>query len=305
MHQLENIVLNFSNIIFYWSYLVFPFLLFCIFQYKNWKTLKNTKKIILIILTILSFLFIQARFIEPNIITIQNTKISLWLEKSIKIALIADLHLWVYADEYILEKTVNKINEITDIDYVLIAWDLTLFDEKKDEKYIEELFSAIRNIEPPVYWVLWNHDVQKPWPDVRKELISVLEDIWVQFLNNTSVKLWEVTLLWLWSNWWWEDDVSLLDSLNDDDKVIVLTHNPDTTSKYINSHADITLSWHTHGWQIKIPYLYKKVIPTKWEFDEWLTQERYTQLFITSWIWTTWLPFRFLNPPVIDVLEIN
>jgi predicted MPP superfamily phosphohydrolase len=51
--------------------------------------------------------------------------------------------------------------------------------------------------------------------------------------------------------------------------------------------------------------LYKKVIPTYGQFDEWLTQEKNTQLFITSGLWIIGLPFRFLNPPVIDILKIN
>jgi hypothetical protein len=80
---------------------------------------------------------------------------------------------------------------------------------------------------------------------------------------------------------------------------------PDTTLKYKNNLVDLTLCWHTHWGQIKIPYLYKKVIPTKWIFDEWLTMEKNTQLFVTSWLWIIGLPFRFLNPPVIDILEIK
>jgi len=305
MHELENIIINFKSIIFYGSYIVFPLIIFCIYKYKNWNALEISHKIVLIIFTLLSIIFIDARFIEPNYISIQNTKITIWLEKKVKIALLADIHLWIYSDEKLLEQTVHKINKIKSLDYVFIAWDLTYFDNSQVDLKLDKLFSSLKDIQVPIYWTLWNHDVEQPWPKVREKLITVFNKYWTHYLNNDIVELDWFTLVWLWSNWWGEDDISLLEQFKEDDKVIVLMHNPDTTLKYKNQNADLTLCGHTHGWQIKIPYLYKKVIPTEWDFDEWLTQEENTQLFITSWLWVVWLPFRFLNPPVIDILEIH
>lgn len=296
-------MLLFKITIFYLSFLVFPFLILLIFR------LKNINKFVKIIWIIISLLFIDARFIEPNIILIKNTSINIWLnnlDKKIKIALISDIHLGIYKKQNFLEKAVKKINKIENLDYIFIAWDITYFDKSDTSENInlDILFKPFEKINKPVYWVLWNHDVELPWPNIRENLVNTFNKFWLNHLNNNTVKLDWFTLVWLWSFLNNEDNTSILNRFSKEDKVIVLTHNPDTISKYTNK-IDLTLAWHTHWWQIKIPFLYKYVIPTRWDFDEWLTREINTQLFITSWLWVVWLPMRFLNPPVIDVLEIE
>jgi len=298
-------MLQFKLIIFYASFLVFPFLVFILYKAKNWKNFKKYQKIFFSVFFVLSLIFIDSRFIEPNYISVQNTKINIWLEKKVNIALIADIHLWIYKKWDFAEKVVKKLNKLENIDYILIAWDLTYLREDINNHNLEELFWAFQNIKKPVYWVLWNHDVELPWPKIRKKLIKLFDKYWFNYIDNKIIKLEEFNLIWLWSNWAWEDNIEILEKIKNSKKNIVLTHNPDTTLKYENKKADLTLCWHTHWWQIKIPYLYKKVIPTKWIFDEWLTQEKNTQLFVTSGLGMVWLPFRFLNPPVIDILEIK
>jgi predicted MPP superfamily phosphohydrolase len=282
-----------KELIYYWSYLVFPFMMFLI----SYKKLPLFWRIFFILL---SLLFIYSRFIETQLITINNTQINVWFES--KIALISDTHLWIYKDEVFLKRVIDKINNIPDLDYVFIAWDFT-WNPKNDE--LLELFEPLSQLSIPTYWVLWNHDVEKPGPKIREELIEVLDWYWLYYLNNNAVELNNFTLLWLGSNWNNEDDITLLNDYKETDNIIVLTHNPDTISKYTNYIADLTLAWHTHWWQIRIPIIYKDVIPTKWDFDKWLTQEKYTQLFISSWLWETAIPMRLFNPPVIDILVLK
>lgn len=280
-----------KEIIFYWSYLAFPFLAIIIF----WKKVSWFKKFFFIILSII---FIYSRFIEPQIITIQETKINLWFNT--KIALISDIHMWIYKKTGFLKRLVNKLNSI-DADYIFIAWDLTFYPEKED---LEGLFWPLKNLNKPTYWVLWNHDVEHPGPKIRDELKKLFDKSWLILLNNHEIDLWDYKLIWLWSHWNNEDDINILNKYSDKDNIIVLTHNPDTTSRYTNKNVDLTLCWHTHWWQMKIPFLYKRIIPTVWDFDEWLTKEENTLLYITSWVWEAKLPMRLFNPPVIDIINI-
>lgn len=237
--------------IYYWSYLVFPFVILLI-------VCKKLHKIARILFLLFSLLFIYSRFIEPQIITVKTTQINVWFES--KIVLISDLHLWVYKAENYLSRVIEKINNIPDVDYVFIAWDFTYNPEISE---LWKIFEPLKYLEKPTYWVLWNHDVQRPGPKLRWELKEVLDNHWLHYLNNNTIKLNNFTLIWLGSNWNNEDNVSLLDNYTETDNIIVLAHNPDTTSKYTNNNADLSLAWHTHGWQLRIPVIYKSVIPTK------------------------------------------
>lgn len=64
------------------------------------------------------------------------------------------------------------------------------------------------------------------------------------------------------------------------------------------------MAGHTHGGQLRIPFLYKKAIPTEGDFDRGLSQEDTTLLFTTAGVGETALPMRLFNPPCIDVLRL-
>lgn len=310
------------NFIFYSSYLIFPFLLFLIFQlYKaRGKFLKNKiSSIILILFFIISLLFVYARFIERNLIFIQATDVNVGFNA--KLVVISDIHLGIYKDASFLERVVNKINEIKDVDAVLVAGDFTYYPPNN----LEKLFYPLKDIKVPIYAVLGNHDSEKPGPPIQKELQKTLENNNVIFLHNSSsiIRNKNIKILGLGDNWANEDDVSKIDNFSKDDNLIILTHNPDTTLKYNNSIPDITIAGHTHGGQIRIPFLYKNMIPSIYDFDQGLyklipqhisiqstkniifTQNHYGKVFVTAGIGEIGLPMRLGIPPTIEVLELR
>lgn len=292
--------MNPQNLIYYISFLSFPTLiLFSFLLKKAFKNNYKKRKIIRIIIILLNLIFIEARFIEPNIIKIKKTEIKSSFD--LKVALISDMHLWVRKNKNFLERVVNKINN-EHIDVVIIAWDFTYYPEK-DKMY--DIFSPLKNLKVPIYAILWNHDVEKPWPKIRNELEVALKESWVNLINNETLKFRDINIVWLWELWNNEADVSILNKFKKEDKVLTIIHNPDLTDNFKNENSDVTLAGHTHWWQIRIPYLYKKVIPTIWDYDKWIYYKKDTTLFISPWLWEIWLPMRFLNPPEIDILEIK
>jgi len=287
MEQMTSI-LYVKFFIYYGSWLIFPFLYW--FLKKRW-----------VFFILLSLLFIYARFIEPKLLFVNHYKIETGFKA--KYALIADIHLGIYNNASILERTVDKINE-ENVDAVLIAGDLTYEPQFDDMKL---LFSSLKKLNVPVYAVLGNHDCQKPGPDIRDELEEVLTSFGVQVITNKAVLLNGITILGLGSHWAKDDEVSLLDKYTKKDKIVVLTHNPDTTLDYLPMHyPDLTLAGHTHGGQVRIPYLYKKIIPVRGDvlWDQGLYVFEDKKVFVTSGIGEIGLPLRFLIPPVIDVLEL-
>ncbi len=284
-----------AKIIYLGSYLVFPFLLFFLYLFLY---TKHKRKVFFIIPIILSILFIWMRFIEPQIITVQEQKIDIGF--SAKIALISDIHLGVYKDKTFLQRVVQEINK-KHPDYVFIAGDLLY---KALEENLTDIFSPLKEINSPVIAIYGNHDTEYG-NRVKQQLKKALESNNVILLENEAIKLENFTLLGLGERWEYNDEVSLLEEYSEKNNIIVLAHNPDTTSDYTNNHADLTLAGHTHGGQIRIPFLYKYAIPTKGDFDRGLIQQEKTKLFISSGLGEVALPLRLFNPPVIDILYLE
>lgn len=283
----------------YWtSFLIFPFILLLFLLCK--KSKRKWQKIILSIFLLASAVFVWARFIETQIILTKQTHIQMNFEK--KIVLISDIHLGVYKKTDFLKQVVTKINEI-DPDMVLIAGDFIYFPEDESKEGLKQLFEPLTNINAPIFAVLGNHDAKEnKFHLVNEELKEALAELNVVLIENEAIDFGDFTLLGLGSHWRDEDNTELLDNYKTDDTVIVLAHNPDTTLKYTNNNADLTLAGHTHAGQIRIPFLYKIAIPTEGDFDVGLSQEKNTLLYTSSGLGETGLPLRLFNPPTINVL---
>jgi len=241
-----------------------------------------------------SLILFYVNIIETNILIVKNISINTWFKS--KNILISDLHFWYFKKPFFAERLVNKLNKI-EAENIFIAWDLVY---KPDVNKIWKLFKSFKKINKNIYFVLWNHDVEN---NIKNYLIKELKNLWFNYIDNKIINFWSYKLIWLWDRWSNNDDILLINNFWKNDNIIVLTHNPDTILKYENHIADLTLCWHTHWWQIRIPYFYKKVIPTKWNFDKWLSYLDKTILYISSWLWETWLPTRFLNFPTIDIIN--
>lgn len=282
----------YPKIIFYGSYLVFVILGFSF--WRIWQ--QRSHKIILSIIVGLCLLFIWARFVEPQMIVVRHQQINVGF--SAKIALIADIHAGVYKNQKFIEQVVEKIN-LQNPDYVFIAGDF-LFACEDVTKY----FAPLSELKAPVYAVKGNHDFHSPnCPQVK--LIEELARNGVKILDNAAITLPNFTLLGLSDYMFGRDGTDLLNNYVESDNLIVMAHNPDTTLNYPNQAADLTVCGHTHAGQVRIPDIYKHVIPTRGNFDQGLTRENNTQLFITGGLGEFALPLRFLNPPAIDILDLQ
>lgn len=243
------------------------------------------------------------RLIEPQQIVIQETAIDLGVDADV--ALISDMHLGVYKDQRYMHRVVDILNQ-QEIDMVLIAGDF--LNHPLSSQTLEWLLWPLASLQVPRYAVMGNHDVGFPGDDLGNELTRVLDQLGGQVIDNQFVQLDGWTLVWLWSHLAGDDNVFLLDQFALDEKVVVLTHNPDVTLNYKDTTADLTLVGHTHCGQIRIPYLYESyreaIMPTDGPFDCGWSQERFTQLFISPGLGEVILPMRFMNPPTISILHL-
>lgn len=262
----------------------------------------------LCILGILIFLY--SFLVERNMIKVNQYTIFSSFEY--KIALISDLHLGKWKDETYLTKVVKNINTQVSqngIKAVFIAGDLTYHPKKISD--LERLFHPLSKISIPIFAVLGNHD-EEDNPKLTEALKKVLRKNKVKIVEGKSIVIPDtnIRLIGLADTWSNKNHISpFLDEFDEYEKnqknFLVLTHNPDQTHYFPENSTAITLTGHTHGGQIRIPWIYKKVIPCSGPFDLGLITTEKGQVFTTSGMGEVDLPLRFLIPPEIAIITFK
>ena len=219
----------------------------------------------------------------PYTIQVKHTQIGKWL----RIALISDLHLWLHKKQWFLSDVIQHIN-LLDTDIVMVAWDRTY---EPSHGALRDIFKPLTLINKPIFWVLWNHDMQDPGLDITQELIDVLNSYNVQLIDNKKIIYNWYEIVWLADQ---NPDLKLVSQQS-----IVLTHNPDMTQLY-TIRPQITLCGHTHHGQIRLWWLEHTYIPTKHRYTHWY----FDRLFISQWCGEVLLPIRYGTRPTIDVIQL-
>jgi predicted MPP superfamily phosphohydrolase len=290
-----------KQLLFHGSWLVFPAI-----AWLAWRWRGTSHRWLLALLLLGCGVFTWARFIEPQIIQVNRTTLPS-TGVSVRIALISDIHLGVYKNRRFLERVVDRINDLG-VDAVVIAGDLT-YEAKASE--LLDLFAPLARLKPSAYAVLGNHDQEPPGRDLDQALREALHAHGVkviegQVITDAQGRQWAG----LGDRWAGKDDPSFLrapGAING--PAIVIAHNPDSAMQLRPTDTAIVLAGHTHGGQIRIPWLYRKVIPTQYDFDrgEQFAQTPHgaVRVFTTSGLGEIGLPMRLFNPPTIDVLQLQ
>jgi len=94
--------------------------------------------------------------------------------------------------------------------------------------------------------------------------------------------------------------------------VIVLEHSPDiaeiiTGDRLISKDLKLLLAGHTHGGQVWLPVLGRPIVPSSYgqKLAAGHVREYGLDVFVTSGVGTSILPFRFMVPPEIAVLTLS
>ncbi|MBD9467790.1 metallophosphoesterase [Pseudoxanthomonas sp. PXM01] len=284
--------------LFYGSWLVWPFI-----AWLAWRLRQRRGRTLVVLLLAGCLLFAWARFVEPQRIRVQETVLA-GTGAQARLVLISDIHLGVYKDSAYLQRLVDRINTLP-ADAVVIAGDFTY---EPDGASLARLFAPLAGLHVPVYAVLGNHDQQAPGPDIDTELRAALAQLGVGVIEGDVVRVRGFRLAGLGDRWAGRDDPAFLAYAPSPMPTLVLTHNPDSAIN-LGPESALVLAGHTHGGQIRIPWLYRHVIPSRYGFDrgeQVLTTPRgRVRVYTTVGTGEIGLPMRLFNPPTIDVLELR
>lgn len=263
---------------------------------------------------ILSLPLAWARFAEPRLLTVHEETILLpgasETSPSIRIALFGDPHIGLFGHAMPIDRIVRRINA-QGVDAVFLAGDLTYHPEAED---IPDAFAALADLDAPLFAVLGNHDVGFPGENLSEPLMRVLQAADARVMHNraleTEIAGQSVVVAGASDLWERQQDFGFHASLPEGLPVFLLTHNPDTALTVPGDFRyDLMLAGHTHGGQVRLPWLYRHVLPVRGPFDRELHRFRSPAgerlVYVTTGTGMVGVPLRFLMPPRIDILTIH
>ncbi len=229
-----------------------------------------------------------------------------------RIVQLSDFHLREFTEEAFLRAVVKRVDALRP-DLVALTGDFVSIGPLPKRfgvrwsyscaQILTELSCGLR------YAVLGNHDATVDKPAVTDALAShgipVLSNRAVA-IERGSRRIWLAGIADAMVD---KPDLSLaLPRGRDADRepLILLAHEPDFADTTINRRVSLILSGHTHGGQVRLPFLKPMHLP---ELGKKYLEGRFiladgTQLYVNRGIGTTGLPLRFRCPPEITVITL-
>ena len=228
---------------------------------------------------------IYARYIEPTWLCVRHVRLS--QVPTVRVIHITDIHF--KGDTQYLEKVVRIING-TDADLVCFTGDLI-----EDAVFLKEALRILSKVNKPMYGIPGNHDewVIRSFDDYR----AVFQATGGQWLDKISVPIpsRKVELVTM---------ACMNEPKQPGYKRILLEHYPGAVTQIRNEHFDLILSGHTHGGQVRIPFVSRYVLPCEDTYDRGLFQTSCGPLYVNPGIGTYHTNMRFRCRPEIAVIDL-
>ena len=272
--------------------------------------LKNTSNILKILFIAIMLILLDALLIEPNIFLSSPKQLDVpnWNKNlnGFKIVLISDIHLGTrFVDMKKLDEII-KVSNKNNPDLVVICGDLDANAISSKNYSTTEVANSLKNLKSKygVIAVMGNHDYEMAniVYDIYKQAnIKLLkdEDYFIN-VNNKKLRLVGLEDLWFRNS----DPVKVVGKVDKDIPTIVLAHNPDYFPQ-IPKEVSLTLSGHTHGGEVVLPFVGSFIVPSKYgnRYRNGYIIEDNKHLFVSRGIATLGYG-RFIAPAEINILDI-
>ncbi len=231
--------------------------------------------------------------------------------RGMRIVQISDFHYAEYTEGWFLREVVDHVNRLKP-DMVVLTGDFISYaplPHSWARRHMPECAAILSEIECPLrYASLGNHDTTVGADYVtgplREHSIPVLVNQAVA-LERGGQRLW---LAGLGSACCADADPAVtIPPASQDGKepVILLAHEPDILPEIAHYNVDLMLSGHTHGGQVRFPFLPPLELPPYGKhYVEGLFRHGPTQLYVNRGIGAVGVPFRLNCPPEITVLTL-
>jgi len=230
-----------------------------------------------------------------------------------RIVQLSDIHLDEYTEPFFLERIVLRVNALNP-DLVLLTGDfithgsLTFIAGGHALRRCAEILTTLTA--PLRYAILGNHDVAFNAPLVIEALTTQGTPVLINQhlpVERNGDRLW---LCGVDDPGTSHPNLDLAIPTKPDGPVLLMAHEPDYADEVL-AHprgplVDFMLAGHSHGGQIRLPFLGPLILPPMGEkYPEGLYRFNRMQLYVNRGIGTVGLPFRLNCPPEITVITLN
>lgn len=256
-------------------------------------------------------LLIYTCFIEPRIIVTKDIPVDLKTVRPLRIVFMSDFHVGPHKGKGFMRRLARKANELNP-DLILLGGDF-LYNYRSDPLLLEpfaELHAPLG-----VFGVMGNHDSGRDilggrvtlTEDRTKDVEEVLDACGIVTLHNEWKDLGPIVLAG--TDDVWMETYDLAEAFRGIPKgkpVVLLTHNPDAVLDERALEADLILSGHTHGGQVRLPLLgsvppIPNAIGRKYDRGTF-SLPNHTMLIVSHGVGESMARPRLLAPPEILLL---
>jgi predicted MPP superfamily phosphohydrolase len=242
-------------------------------------------------------------------------------ERPLRIVIVADVHAcrpWMPPER--IGAIVEEANRLGG-DLILLLGDYTSgLGERLGSGPVlaAEWGAALSALHAPlgVHAIMGNHD----WWSDPEAVKAALKEAGIPLYQNRAVKIGGATPFWLagtdsmvahrlpgHGNFAGEDDLpATLAEIADDAPAVLMAHEPDLFVDVPDRFA-VTLSGHTHGGQVRLPFLGRPIVPSAYgqRFAYGHIREEGRDLIVSAGLGCSILPVRFGVPPEIAVVTLR
>jgi len=226
----------------------------------------------------------------------------------LRIGLMTDIHIGgMHVSPERVTTLVQEMNEL-EPDLVLITGDFvdghTPRHERSEEfnAVIDKGLSVLSALEAPTYATIGNHD---NWYDADY-IKTALEAANVTVLNNQAHIVSGLCLIGLEDEETGQPNRQPFASCPTDKPPLAFLHSPQAWEN-IRSDTVLALAGHTHGGQVNLPFIGRRVNATNLgsEHSYGFSKLGAVDFYVSSGIGTSILPVRFRSPPEIVVITLK
>ena len=179
---------------------------------------------------------------------------------------ISDIHVGNrFNYQYIIDSF--KKAKLLNPDFVLYTGDFVTYENEEQITQLKEVMQFTVTGKLGTLGVLGNHDYGENWleQDVADKITTILETAGITILSNEQKEINGLNIIGLDDYWGLNfNPKKIMNKIDKNKASIVLCHNPDVCDLNVwNEYKGWILAGHTHGGQVKPPFLKPLILPVK------------------------------------------